>query len=40
MLFEVPEPQGLDDEVLDIYYEALDELRSVEDGVKRVYKPC
>ena len=35
MLFEVPEPQGLDDEMLDIYYEALDELRiPVEDKGK------
>jgi len=35
MLFEVPEPTGLDDEMLDMYYEALDELRiPVEDKGK------
>jgi len=35
MLFEVPEPTGLDDEMLDMYFEALDELRiPVEDKGK------
>ena len=35
MLFEVPEPSGLDDEMLDMYFEALDELRiPVEDKGK------
>ncbi len=35
LLFEVPEPQGFDDEMLDIYYEQLDEMRiPVEDRGK------
>jgi TolA-binding protein len=35
LLFEVPEPQGFDDEMLDMYYEQLDEMRiPVEDKGK------